>query len=100
MDLQYPWTIGAAELRKNQYNPMDYMGLVQHPWTLRAVAFFGLGLGSGCKLMCEDKQLAHLGYDLIFFLSTCFPFVFSFILLMIKLVSVGVYSEMLIFDIR
>ena len=33
-------------------------------------------------------------------LSTCFPFVFSFILLMIKLVSVGVYSEMLIFDIR
>ena len=50
--------------------------------------------------MCEDEQLAHLGYDLIFFLSTCFPFVFSFILLMIKLVSVGVYSEMLIFDIR
>ena len=50
--------------------------------------------------MCEDKQLAHLGYDLIFFLSACFPFVFSFILLMIKLVSVGVYSEMLIFDIR
>ena len=53
--------------KKNQYNPMDYMGLLQHPWTLRAVAFFGLGLGSGCKLMCEHKQLAHLGYDLIFF---------------------------------
>ena len=24
--------------------------------------------------MCEDGQLAHLGYDLIFFILHCFPF--------------------------
>ena len=44
--------------------------------------------------MCEDGQLAHLGYDLIIFFYFCIcSFLFSFILLMIKHVPFGVYSE-------
>ena len=43
--------------------------------------------------MCEDGQLAHLGYDLIFFYFCICSFLFSFILLMIKHVPFGVYSE-------
>ena len=50
--------------------------------------------------MCEDGQLAHLVYDLIFFISAFVPFLFSFILLMIKHVPFGVYSEMLILNIK
>ena len=46
--------------------------------------------------MCEDGQLAHLGYDLIIFFYFCIcSFLFSFILLMIKHVPFGVYSERL-----
>ena len=44
--------------------------------------------------MCEDGQLAHLGYDLIMFFYFCIcSFLFSFILSMIKHVPFGVYSE-------
>ena len=56
--------------------------------------------------MYEDGQLAHLGYDLIlfflhFYLFLFSPlFLFSFILSVINLVSVGVHSEMLIFNIK
>ena len=52
--------------------------------------------------MYEDGQLAHLGYDLIlfflhFYLFTFSPFLCSFILSMINLVSIGIHSEMLVF---
>ena len=36
---------------------MSHLGSIQR----------GLGLGLGYKLMYEDGQLAHLGYDLILF---------------------------------
>ena len=66
----------------------------------------GLGLGLGYKLMYEDGQLAHLGYDLILFFLHFFYFflppffLFAFILSVINLVSVWVHSEMLIFNIK
>ena len=74
---------------------MSHLGSIQR----------GLGLGLGYKLMYEDVQLARLGYDLIlfflhFFISFFPPFLFSFKLSVINLVSVWVHSEMLIFNIR
>ena len=75
---------------------MSHLGSIQR----------GLGLGLGYKLMYEDGQLAHLGYDLIlfflhlFFISFFPPFLFAFILSVINLVSVWVHSEMLIFNIN
>ena len=76
---------------------MSHLGSIQR----------GLGLGLGYKLMYEDGQLAHLGYDLILFFSFYIffyfffpPFLFAFILSVINLVSVWVHSEMLIFNIK
>ena len=58
---------------------MSHLGSIQR----------GLGLGLGYKLMYEDGQLAHLGYDLILFFLHFFyfffpPFLFAFILSVIN----------------
>ena len=45
---------------------MSHLGSIQR----------GLGLGLGYKLMYEDGQLAHLGYDLILFFLHFFYFFF------------------------
>ena len=61
---------------------MSHLGSIQR----------GLGLGLGYKLMYEDGQPAHLGYDLILFFLHFFLFLFPPFFVRLYIISENLVS--------